>query len=65
MAKDKVIELGKEKYNAEYLRSVSEEKAIKVLHFVAGKPKSQVINAWKQANGKTVRKHKAKKEEEK
>lgn len=64
MSKEKAIELGKETYNADWLRGVSEEKAVKVLHFAAKKPKTQVINAWKQANGKTVRNHKKKKEEE-
>ena len=64
MSKEKVIELSKEKYNADWLRSVTEEKAVKVLHFAAKKPKGQVLNAWKQANGKTVRNHKKKKDEE-
>lgn len=65
MAKDKVIELGKTKYNGDYLRSVSEETAVKVLHHISKFSKTQVINAWKQANGKTVRNHKKKKDGEK
>jgi len=65
MSKEATIELSKEKYNADWLRSVTEEKAVKVLHFAAKKPKSQVINAWKQANGKTVRNHKSKDKKEK
>lgn len=63
MSKEARIELGKEVYNGDWLRSVTEEKAVKVLHFAAKKPKAQVINAWKQANGKTVRNHKKKNEE--
>lgn len=63
MSEEKVIELGKEKYNGDYLRSVSEETAVKVLHTISKNPRTQVINAWKQANGKTVRNHKKKTEE--
>lgn len=53
-AKDKVLELGKKKFNAEYLRSVSEEVAVKTF---CNDKRDQVVNAWKQANGKTVRNH--------
>ena len=59
---DKVIELGKEKYNADFLRSVTEEKAVRTL---LGKNHSQVRNAWKQANGKTERNYSKNKTEEK
>lgn len=65
MSKEKSIELGKEKYNGDYLRSVSEETAVKVLHHIAKHPKSQVLNAWKQANGKTVRNHKKEEDDKK
>lgn len=62
--KGKVLEIGKVRFNAEYLRSVSEKKAIKDY---AHLERSQVVNAWKQANGLTVRnkkKTKKKKEDE-
>lgn len=52
MSKTKHIEIGKNKFNAEYLRSVSEKKAILDYQHI---DKSKVINAWKQANGLTVR----------
>tara|TARA_R110001632_G_scaffold4295_7_gene18240 strand:+ start:5182 stop:5394 length:213 start_codon:yes stop_codon:yes gene_type:complete len=48
------ISLGKKVYNREYLRSVSEEKAVKTF---CNDKRDQVVNAWKQANGKTVRNH--------
>ena len=50
--KGKVIEIGKVKFNAEYLRSVSEKKALKDYSHLE---RSKVLNAWKQANGLTVR----------
>lgn len=50
--KNKHIEIGKTRFNAEYLRSVSEKKAI--LDF-AHLETSKVVNAWKQANGLSVR----------
>jgi hypothetical protein len=53
--KGKVLEIGKVKFNAEYLRSVSEHKAIKDYSHLE---RSQVTNAWKQANGLTVRNNK-------
>jgi len=49
------IEIGKIKFNAEYLRIVSEEKAIKDYQHLE---KSKVVNAWKQANGLSIRKKK-------
>ena len=50
MAKTVVIEIGKEKWNATALQSISEEKAVRVL----GKSykADQIRNAWKQANKK-------------
>ena len=52
------ITLGKNVYNAIWLRSVSEDKAIRTLtRGKKGKPITQVRNAWKQANGKSVRNH--------
>lgn len=53
--KGKVIEIGKVKFNAEYLRSVSEKKAVKDYSHLE---RSKVVNAWKQANGLTVRNNK-------
>jgi len=52
MSKPKVIELGKERFSGDWLRSVTEEQAIKRL---PKHDKNQVINAWKQANGLSVR----------
>jgi len=48
----KVLEIGKVKFNAEYLRSVPEKKALKDYSHLE---RSQVLNAWKQANGLSVR----------
>lgn len=45
------IILGTEKYNVAYLKSVTEERAIRTFKHL---DRNQVINAWKQANGKTV-----------
>lgn len=56
MAKEKVITLGEDRFNADWLRSVTEQEAIKKL--TPNHPKSRVINAHKQANGKTVRNYK-------
>ena len=50
----KVITLGKRKYNAVWLRTVSEQKAVQANR---GEDHNQVRNAWKQANGKSVRNH--------
>ena len=49
------LEIGKVKFNPLYLRSVSEKKAISDYKHLE---RSKVINAWKQANGLTVRKKK-------
>lgn len=46
------IKLGVESYSVAWLKSVTEEQAIKRLPHLA---KDQVINAWKQANGLTKR----------
>lgn len=51
---DKVIVLGENKYNAVYLRRVSEKVAVRSM---PENDRGQVVNAWKQANGKTVRNH--------
>jgi len=50
-----VIELAGKKYSIAYLKSVTEEKAVKKLKSFC--KESQIRNAWKQANGKTVRNH--------
>ncbi len=46
------IKLGKEKYSVKWLRSVTEEKAVRSLPHL---DRNQVVNAWKQANGLTKR----------
>lgn len=48
----KVIELGKERYNADWLITITEEMAVRL---IGGKNTNQVRNAWKQANGKSIR----------
>lgn len=53
--KAKVIEIGKIRFNAVYLRSVTEKKAISDYCHLE---RSKVVNAWKQANGLSVRKKK-------
>ena len=53
---DKTITLGENVYNAEYLRSVSEKVAVRSM---PKNDRAQVVNAWKQANGKSVRNHTA------
>ena len=50
----KTIKLGGETYNAQWLRTVSEHDALRRLH---KHDQSQVRNAWKQANGLSVRNH--------
>ena len=52
MGKSSCLELGGVKFNADYLRSVSEKKAVRDYAHIE---RSKVVNAWKQANGKTVR----------
>lgn len=44
----KRVKLGKNDFNGDFLRSVTEKKALQVF---AHLDKNQVINAWKQANG--------------
>lgn len=53
MSNKKVIKLGSNQYNAEWLRSVTEEQAVRRLR--ATKEPNQIKNAWKQANGLSVR----------
>lgn len=53
MAKLRIIELSGVKYNGDYLRSVTEERALIVLRGLHDV--SQIRNAWKQANGLTER----------
>ncbi len=53
MASKDIIELGSKKYNGKWLRSVSEQVAVTSLQHKCDA--SQIRNAWKQANGKTVR----------
>jgi hypothetical protein len=47
-----VIELGDVRYSGVFLRNVTEEEALKHYPHL---DRNQVKNAWKQANGKTVR----------
>ena len=50
------ITLGKNQYKISWLKSVSQDVAVKVLtHPKQGKSRNQVVNAWKQANEKSVR----------
>lgn len=53
MANKKVIVLSDVKYNGDWLRSVPQNKAVKSL--VHKFDRNQIVNAWKQANGKSVR----------
>jgi hypothetical protein len=48
------ITLGKNLYKISWLKSVSQEKALQVLK-ANGKAHSQIVNAWKRANGLTQR----------
>lgn len=64
-SKAAVIELGKEKYNANFLRTVSEEDAMRILSGGKKANKNQIKNAWKQANGKSVRNHDTEDKDEK
>lgn len=55
MANDKrYIKLGDYSYKVSWLKSVTESHAVTVMTG-AGRDKNQVVNAWKQANGKSVR----------
>jgi len=55
--KSNILEIGKIKFNAKYLRSVPEKKAISDYSHLE---RSKVVNAWKQANGFSVRNNKKK-----
>ena len=56
---DGYITLGKNVYKIPWLKSVSQEKAVSIMtHPNTGKPRNQVVNAWKQANGLTKRNYK-------
>ena len=48
----KVIYLGDDRFNADWLKSVTENQA--VMHLKGGHRESQIRNAWKQANGLSV-----------
>lgn len=63
MASKSVIELGGRRYNADWLRSVPEAQAVIMLKNHCDI--SQIRNAWKQANGKTVRNYSEKVEKPK
>jgi len=45
----KKIYLGEERFNADWLKSVTENQA--VMHLKGGHKEGQIRNAWKQANG--------------
>lgn len=45
----KVIYLGEDRFNADWLKSVTENQA--VMHLKKGHKESQIRNAWKQAHG--------------
>ena len=50
------ITLGKNLYKIAWLKSVTQDFAITILtHPKQGKSRSQVVNAWKRANGLTQR----------
>ena len=51
----KVIFLGEERFNADWLKNVTENQA--VLYLKAGHKEGQIRNAWKQANGLSVPKY--------
>jgi hypothetical protein len=57
-AKSNSIDLGGRRYNGEWLRSMSEGEA--VLRLKGHCDINQIRNAWKQANGKSVRNYSAK-----
>ena len=62
MAKSNIIVLGGNKYNAEALKRVTEQLAVEALKHKY--EPNQIRNAWKQANGLSVRNY-AKPEAEK
>jgi len=47
----KVIHLGEDRFNADWLKSVTERDAVRTL---SNHSKNQVINAWKIANGYSI-----------
>jgi hypothetical protein len=55
VAKSEIIELGGNKYSAVALRSVTEQMAVSALRHKYDP--NQIRNAWKQANGKSIRNH--------
>lgn len=57
-----VIEIGGNKFNADYLKSIPEDTAVKAYKHIE---RSKVVNAWKQANGKSVRNYATSKPEAK
>jgi hypothetical protein len=64
MSSKKRLVLGDDNFNVEWLRSVSEDHAIKSLGR-ALKDINRVRNAWKQANGLSVRNYSQENETEK
>jgi len=54
MAGKNYIKLGEYSYKVSWLKSVTESHAVTVMTG-AGRDKNQIVNAWKQANGKSVR----------
>ena len=54
MALKGYIELGEHKYKISWLRNVTERQAVNILSKV-GRDVNQVKNAWKRANGLSVR----------
>ena len=58
----KIIKLGDVKYNAAWLQSITEDQAVRAL---PNKEHQQVRNAWKQANGKSVRNYAAEQADDK
>lgn len=53
MSKSNTIELGGRRYNVKWLCSKTEQQAVNMLK--SSCDESQIRNAWKQANGKSVR----------
>lgn len=60
VAEDKYLKLGEVKYNLTFLKGCAESYAISVL-VKGGHDENQVRNAWKRANGLSVRKYEEKK----
>ncbi len=54
MSLNRYIELGEHKYKINWLRSVTERQAVNILSKI-GRDVNQVKNAWKRANGYSVR----------